>query len=339
MAEKFGHKYELYIGKPSELIERHHAPTGFEGTIPAGIKSPDNTKSQLTGGYVDYLTIPEDAKKITDPLQMEADIKYSKGKTSGTPQTATIRVYNLAPSTLKYLEADAAVLLKAGYEQDKELPVIFVGQVVKVSTVRKGSDNITTMLLKDGANTLKNTKFVGAYPEGQTYNFILLQMIKVFKDNGIPLGAFEESDRSIQSIKEDQSFSGTLSQEFTDLCNSIDYVWYLSKGKLYVQPKEMDRLIDLVEISADQVIGALKPNDDKTGTSSVDKESKPAGVKVNTFLNGDIGTHTYVRITYGDYQGDYIPDSVQYKLNWKNGPWSTIVDTQKVKQYVLNNNI
>lgn len=339
MAEKFGHKYEVYVGKPTELIERHHTPTGFEGTIPAGVKAPTNKVSTLTSGYVDYLTIPKDVKKITDPIQMEADIKYSIGKTSGTPQTATIKLYNLAASTLNYIEADAAVLLKAGYEQDTELPIIFVGQVLKVYTTRVGPDNITTMLVKDGANTLKNTKFVGAYPEGQTYNFILLQLIKAFKDNGIPLGGFDENDRSIQSIQESQAISNKLGSALTELCEEIDFIWYLHKGKLYIQPKELDRLIELVKIGADQVIGTLKPNDDKTGVSAKDKESKPAGVKVTTFLNGDIGTHTYMRITYGDFQGDYKPATIKHKLNWKKGPWTTTIVSQGVKNYVGNNTL
>ena len=339
MPEKFGHKYELYVGKPTELIERHHTPTGFEGTIPAGIKSPNNLKSLITSGYVDYLTIPKDVKLITDPIQMEADIKYSAGKTSGSPQTATIKVYNLNKTTLNYIEADAAVLLKAGYEQDLDLPIIFVGQIVQVFTNRVGADNVTTMLVKEGANTLKNTKFAAAYPEGQTYNFVLLQIIKAFKDNGIPLGGFTESDRSIQSLENPSALSGKLGEVLTEVCGEIDFVWYLSKGKLYVQPKELDRLIDLVEIGADQVIGTLKLVDDKAGLSAKDKESKPAGVKATTFLNGDIATHTYMRITYGDFQGDYSPTSIQHKLNWKKGPWTTTITSQKVKKYDTNNTI
>jgi hypothetical protein len=340
MAEKFGHEYELFVGKPTQLIERHHAPTGFEGTTNANIKSPENVSEFSVGGYIDYLTIPKGVKKIVNPIQLEAEIKYTVGKTSGAPQTATIRVYNLSEDTLNFIEADAAVVLKAGYTQDAQLPLIFVGQVEKVFTNRVGPDNITTIIAKDGSNVLKNVKFVAAYPSGQTYGFVIGQMIKAFADNGVPLGGFERSfTRTTQPIKEAQAYSGMLGQELSSLCEDIDYIWYLSKGKLYIQPKEVDRLIDVINISAKQVVGTLKPNDDKTGKSSKDKESKPSGVKLTTFLNGDIGTHTYLNITYGDYKGQYKPDSVSYKLNWKNGPWTTTIESQRVKKYVTNNTI
>lgn len=338
MAEVFNHRYELFVGKPSELIERHNAPTGFEGQIPATIKSPDNTISIATGGYVDYVTVPNGAKLITQPIQMEADVKYSIGNTPGTPQSATIKVFNLSDDTLNFIEATAAVVLKAGYATDAELPVIFVGQVERAFTNRIGADNVTTLVCKEAANLLKAAKFVGSYPENQTYNFILLQLIKVFQDNGVPLGGFEESDRSIQSVKEDVAYSGKLSTILTKVCKSIDYTWFLSKGRLYVQPVELDRPLAFIEPARNQVIGTLKPNDDKTAIASKDKKGKPAGVKIDLFLNGEIGINTYLRLgaEFNTFEGDFKAESVRHRLNWQNGPWQTSIETQRVKEFATN---
>lgn len=334
MAEIFNHSYELFVGKPSELIERHNEATGYEGTIPATIKRPDNTISVITGGYVDYVTVPNGAKRITQPVQMEADIKYSIGNTAGNPQSAVIKLTNLSDDTLNFITATDAVLLRAGYETDAELPVVFVGQVERVFTDLK----VTTLVCKEAANVLKDAKYVGSIPEGQTYGFIIQQLISKFADNGVPLGNFIASRRTIQSLQEDVAYSDKLGSVLTKVCSALDYIWFISKGRLYIQPAELDRPLAFVEPTRSQVIGAVKPNDDKTAIASKDKTGKPAGVKLTLFLNGNIGLSTYLRLSasFGAFEGDFKVESVRHRLNWQNGPWQTIMETQKVKEFATN---
>ena len=148
MAEVFGHKYELFIGEPSRLIEVHNAPTAYDDDIPPLMKAPNLRKSSLTGGYVDYLTVDATFRRITNPIQMIAKIKYKEPKSgASTPQTAVIKLFNLSDDTLESLVTDALVVLNAGYEQDGEdLPLAFVGTVDHVSTQTEGEEEIKNIL-------------------------------------------------------------------------------------------------------------------------------------------------------------------------------------------------
>lgn len=337
MPQVFGHKYRLYVGNPSQLVELHRVPTGMEGQIPPTIKRPSSDPvSVLTGGYIDYATVPNNVRLIENPIQMEARIRQVTGKTNGSTPNAEIKLYNLSSATLNDITANSAVVLQAGYDTDAEIPTIFVGQVETVQTNRVGPDNVTILVCKDAANPLKTVVFNRSFPTNQTYNFILLQVIQTFQQNGVPLGRFQENDRSIQSITEQAVFNGKIGTVLTQICDEIDFVWFISKGRLYVQPRDEDRPTDFVLINPSNVIGSIRLNDDKSALPTNDKESRPAGIKVDTFLNGEVGLNTYVRVQEGDFQGDYKPEAVVHRLNWYSGPWQTSIETQRVKEFDLN---
>lgn len=330
MAQVFGHKYELYVGMPSRLVEMHNAPTPYDDEIPVSIKQPNLDKSLLTGGYVDYLTVDSTFRKITNPIQLEANITYSEPKAGTTPQTATFKLYNLSDTTLQSIVPDALFVLNAGYEQDgDDLPTIFTGTVDSVVTSR----DVTTVLCTEGGNGIKSIRYTNSHPEGRTYNFILLQMIKKFKDNGIPLGRFQESDRTIQSVPEQVVYNGKLSKILTDLCKSLDYVWFICKGRLYVQPKDQPRAKEILDIKPENIIGKITPVKNKAGTPTASADTGPQGIRFKTFLNGQVGLQSYVRVADKEYEGDYDIKKLTINLNWKEGPWEMILDTEGVEYY------
>ena len=334
MSEVFGHKYELFIGEPSRLIEMHNAPTPYDDVIPASIKAPNLNKSLLTGGYIDYLTIDPTFRRITNPIQMIAKVKYKEPKSGSSPQTSVIKLFNISDTTLESIVTDALVMLNAGYEQDgDDLPTVFVGTVDTVDTQTEGANQVTTITCTEGGNAIKSIRYVNSHPAGRTYNFILLQMIKKFKDNGIPLGAFIESDRTIQSPKEQTVFSGKLAKSLTDLCDSLDYVWFICKGSLYVQPKDLHRPTEILKIDSSNVIGKITPSKDKAGVPSASADVGPTGVKFRTFLNGEVGLQSYINIEEGDFAGDYKVKTLTFDLNWHDGPWVVDFTTEGIKNY------
>lgn len=335
MAEIFGHKYELFVGEPSRLIEKHNAPTAYDADRNPLSKEPKLQRSLLTGGYIDYLTVDATFRRITDPIQMIAKIKYKEPKAgASTPQTAVIKLFNLSDTTLASIVADALVLLNAGYEKDKDsLPLAFVGTVDHVSTQEEDGDQVTTLLCTEGGNVVKSLRFVNSYPEGRTYNFILLQMIKAFKDNGIPLGRFQESDRTIQSVKEQVVYSGKLSKILTDLCVSLDYVWFICRGKLYIQPKDQPRASEILKVLPKNIIGKIQPIKNRVGVPTASADSALKGIAFSTFFNGDIGLQSYVNIVEGSFAGDYAIKKLDIHLDWANGPWALKIETEEVEYY------
>lgn len=335
MSAVFGRRYELYVGKPPRLIEYHNSPTPYSLSIPADSKQPLVDKSSLTGGYIDYRTVDDQFTKVTNPIQMEAKVKCISPKSGTTPQTSTIKVYNLSDKTLTYYQPDNGVVLKAGYDQDKELPIIFVGTIDTVDTVNDNRGNtITTIVCTEGGGPVKSIRYAANFPKGQTYNYILLQMIKMFKDNGIPLGYFDgKGGRVIKAIQEQVVYSGRLAKVFTDLCKSIDYVWFITKGLLYVQPKDKPRPTEFLVLKPESIIGKLTSVSNKAGTPTASADVKPKGIKAKTYLNGLVGLNTYVRIEKGKYAGDYKPTKITFDLNWSKGPWVVDLESEKVIHY------
>jgi hypothetical protein len=334
MAKIFGHKYEFYIGKAGRLIQEHNAPTGYEQSIPPTIQNPNNEVSLLTGGFVDYRTIPDQHKLITNPFQMEAEVSYETPASGATkPQTASFKLYNISKETINFIEKNNVVILKAGYETDGDLPLAFSGTVGKVSTVRAGADLVTTIIAKDGGNPINSIRWVASFPEGITYNFVLLQMIKKFKDNGVPLGFFKENDRTIQSLQEPTAYSGKLSKNLSELCASLDYVWFISKGALYVQPKDLPRQTDFLEVYPNNIIGTVSPVDESLSKDATDASNRASGIKFSIYLNAEFGIDKYIKVKEGEYAGDYKPSKIKYKMNWKDGPWMCDIECAKVVTY------
>ena len=117
----------------------------------------------------------------------------------------------------------------------------------------------------------------------------------------------------------------------TKICDSVDLKWYLSKGKLYIEPKEEDLSVKYIDITSNHVIGKISINDNKSGVSTNDPSTSTPGFTADVFHNAQIGLETYVQVGYGDYAGLYKPEEITHTLNWKNGPWKTTIKTQAAK--------
>lgn len=336
MSKVFGHKYELYIGDSPKLIDKHTEPSAYTTDNALIFPIAHKTSSTPTGGE-DYRTVGTSFIKITDPVQMVAKVTYSEAKTSGTsPQSASINLYNLSPKTLEQINTDSIVILNAGYESkgEKEQPPLslaFSGTVDHISTQQSGAEMITTLLCTEGGSAVKSIRFTKSYPAGRTYAFLLEQMIKEFADNGIPLGSFSKTDRTSTSVQEQSVFSGKLSKCLTDLCSGINYVWYISRGKLHIQPKDLPRRVDFLEVNPENIIEKIHPIKNKVGMATTDPVSTLKGIKFSTFFNGEVGLESYVRIAKGDFAGQYGVKKLDLHLNWADGPWTMTITTEEVK--------
>jgi hypothetical protein len=360
MPEVFNHRYEIYFSSPAKLVEVHEKAIGIEAQLPelickpltrvtysdfdfdnSGTYTDDNSlyenqsatgregTSRITGGYLDYLTIPANTKRITNPIQLEATVSVKSGKSQGKTPDANIKLYNLSDDTLDAIEAGVSVVLKAGYETDSEIPIIFVGQVEAVQTTTENQDRVTKITAKEATNTIKTTMFGRSYPIGYDYQYIILDLINEFGKNGVPMGHFLGNARSASPLQEGSTYSGKLSECLSEVCEEIDFVWYTCKGKLYVQPADEPVLTETLTIEPQNVVGSIKPSNDKSGASAVDRKAENMGITFDTFLNGDTTANSRIRVNYGRFYGDYLPDEITHKLNWKRGPWTTTVKCQK----------
>lgn len=339
MPEVFGRKYELTVVStpPKASVHVLTTPPVFDtSTVTLAAKSA--AISQLDfAGYTDYLTIPDNVTTIKEPIQMTASIKYTGGSQTATGGRSVIKLYNLDDETKSLFKQEAAITLRAGYEQDAELPLVFVGQVSIANTRITSNGMETTITCIDGGNLLKSTTYKKSFAKGHTYNFVLLQLIKTFGENGVPLGKFtskinttRDTDRSQKALQKPLYLNAKLGTALTQVCESIDYVWLIVLGKLYVQPRELERYKEVLNLDADQVIGTIEITDNgKPAQANAESKSKP-GIAFSTYCNGNITPAVTVVNNIKDHPsvGDYKVLDVTHKLNWHDGPWQTTVKTQ-----------
>ena len=339
----YGRKYKLYVVQP-RLIQKHISATGYDTGNNNIIQNKENQQIQsfiVPNGYTDMLTLYDGSLLVENPIQLEATIEYGSGG-SGTPQTCEIKLYNLNDEYVKGIKSQYTLMLEAGYESlhGDNLPMLYLGTIATVKTEDMFPNKVTTITCTE-TNVKKDVQYIRTFMLGDLYDYVLLDMADKFAENGIPTGRILGNNKTKTSLGETISFSGNLSQQLTDVCNAIGFVWFISKGKLYIQSKTEDRIQDFFEIAAENVVGNLAQTDSKTpATTNADtKSSAPVGITGKVFLAPDLDLAQLIKVNFGQYEGTYKPSRIRHNLNWKNGPWQTEFESQAVNNLTLNQNI
>lgn len=361
----FQRRYELYVVQPFKYEEIKSATQNKATELDVINENSDRLIGYNT--YSESRVIYDDSLLITDPIQLEADINYGGSGGGG----AEIKLYNLSDKTVKRIQGNQTILLKAGYKTDAELPVLYVGTIQAVrSSSKESKDRVTTLICKEGGLQQRDLQYNHCYIRGTTYSDIIADIADYLNRNGIPTSlllssrgvkrstrtqlivtsatsGFKESSprpsvfdeivnqKSLSSI----NVSGNVFSSLTSICDSIDYIWFISKGIVYIQPREAERYQDFVELTPDVVVGNISPSDDQSGVSSNDPAAKVGvGVNFTVFLDARLALENYVKIGYGEYSGTYSITSLKHRLNWHNGPWQTSVVTKPIEILAVNQN-
>lgn len=269
------------------------------------------------------------AVEITD-LQLEALVNSSSKSSGSELNNAEITIVGLDEETISLITgANRNVILKAGYEGDKELPIIFNGQTVSVTTKREGNEVRTTLVCKDGY-TPSGTIRVGLSYNNITYGDLFDKLADIWKKNGINSTnktiikdeispPFKVPPRDIL-IKNGWSYQGYLRQAMDDVCKSLNYEWFILNSVLYIQPRNFKNIISIAELDNSQ-IKSLRDQQENTRVSSTNVES--TGIAVSTFLDGRFNLASKLKILEGSKKGTYAITQVSHKLNYRGANWDT----------------
>lgn len=325
---RFKRKYLLSIALNPTTIKKDSKEKLKEGVTGGSVKAPS------TG---DLLSLPLDALQI-EGLHIEATINYKK-RTKTTSSPAKISIFNLSRETIKKLKPESTIILRAGYESDKELPVVFAGQIAKIGSSRRGSDKITTILASGAYTIQKNLRVTISIPKKSTYKQAIEILLKHAADNGLPTGAFNTDpqeatktsstgkDKTSKVLEDGYAVQGWLLNNLSDLCASIGYVAYVSVGKLYVEPKEYSKTLEVFTLTKGTVIGDIQLQTDSTNKLSGSTSHK-SGIAVKVFLDGRITLDKKIRIDDKDspYVGIYDIDKLDHKLAYEEKDWFTTMN-------------
>jgi len=315
----YDRRYSLSIGGEETYLEPQKE---FSGT------PLEEGSTSLSNSEVNFRSQKEsNALEITD-LQMQASIVGTNRNAGTDLVSATIKVYNMGEGTRNFVsKVNSNVILKAGYESDPELPIIFSGQIVEVDTKRVGSDQVTTIRCKDGY-VPRNTVRISKSYENTSYQDIFGDLADIWSANGIKYSNVTlNTDQTPlilplppSALITDWSYEGYLTQAMDDLCKELDYEWFIVNSTLYVQPRRYRDLISVATLNLSQ-IKSLKDQQDNFRSQSTDADKK--GILVKTFLDGRLDQSKRLVISEGDRSGSYKVVSVSHTLDYRGRDWDT----------------
>lgn len=341
MSDAWLRKYQLNININQEIVENiipvyeddsYHNKKffpSFDRIVtniayePVGFLSPN-----AIGNIRSFSTLPPKTLQITD-LHFEVEIKDNNNTNSSTSTNeAVFRIYNLSPKSRKFLQKAHSVSLAAGYENGQKLPLVYVGQIKSVEVLPTTSTNSGADLIVEIVCTttaiVNQIQICKSYPPGITLGAILDDLVTVATTKGISKG-FITQDPISRNVVYGLGYymHGNFLSELNKLCSNHYLKASISLGQLNIAyPNESYG--ELVTVTKEMVIGGVEADVDKS-TAPVTPNGKPSGVKFTVFLNGNITAGKYVRISYGDYRGQYKITTVNHRLSFEAGDWLTEV--------------
>lgn len=362
--EVFGRKYSLIIGSIDKLVPDETTSsvldfTNTENIFTGGILKKNSEQT----GYRDYVTLPpeENAIEITE-LHIETTVEVSaNAKSSVSGATIKLKIYNLSKDSQKKIKSEDSVILRAGYEQDEELPLMFAAQIISVRTRKVGQDTITTISCGDSFTPRKNLRVSKHYPIGTSKKDIIQDLLDQAADYGVPTGEFfvptAESEQGVidfaaslistvdynpakglassrieSVVSSGYVVFGLLFEELARTCDNIDFRSYLLHGSLYVEPIEYRIKQTTVNITRDSIIGSVREEDDGT-TQLTGSSNKQRGITLKVPLNGRITTTSLIVVSDiqdDELSGNYSVESMKHKLSFELGEWVTEISCKRV---------
>lgn len=227
------------------------------------------------------------------------------------------------------------------------LPIVFIGQITKVYTQDAGTDRITTIICADSQLLAREKKISKTYAPNTTYKSIILDLMDEAVKIGISYGNFvetgvvqEDSGYTPNSIAQDELANttgvirkparikptpelvlnngyvaqGTLRSVLSEVCDAIGYKYFISLGRLYVEPKSYPNRASIVEVTGDNIIGNPQFQSDSSGKTTQSSDAQD-GVSVTIFLNGSVTVDKKLLLRDELLGGYYTITSVTHRVN------------------------
>lgn len=321
-------KYELYVGRLRELDRRFR--DGFVVGVTSG-EILEDIEEKYGSLDVDIRTSPKSSDFILiKDHQMTATVVYDReGSGSKTP-TQTLKIYNPEPKTEEHIKNGNIVILKAGYNIDSELPIIFAANIIRSEVTKNGADRVLKLTCGEAYECNRNVKYNKSFPIGTTYYDIIWDILKTFASFGVPTGHFYFGDISNKFIYKPMVFSTTIYDALETVCDAVRFKWYVARGLVNVEPKayasddeEFVKVITITESNVKNTIEALSNTSNK---DKKDSQLNQKGIKLTVNLNGEIAGADGVKVSYGDYKGKYLITKVSHNLDFEGQQWDTTIE-------------
>ena len=293
--------------------------------------------SKLFGRFASLkIGIPGKDGKLIESLSLDKDGKIVQGlhftfkieKTSEpSPNKSQIDIYNLAQDSIDLLKkVGAKVILEAGYggilsDQNPTSEIIFIGDVVKSKTTKRGADYITTIENGDGIAAYQSSNFEGSFAPGASIPGIIDSVISSF---GLGIGEVSGVEGQVLN---GATFSGSSKDVMNDLAGKTNTEWSIQNGLVQMVPVNKYTNLPVIVL---QAVGDDPVNPTNTGLIGSpslsgfnnSKEKKFSGVEFTSLLQPGIVPGRRVQISSKFVpKGIYVVKKVTHNGDTRSGPW------------------
>lgn len=153
-----------------------------------------------------------------------------------TPNTASIRVYNLAPGTLERARKEfTRVLLQAGYESNFGL--IFSGTVIQYRFWNENNtDGVFDIWASDGDEAYNYAVVNTALPADSSVKDMILACAKSMKEKGVSIESLQESMAGLpdKTLPGGQVMYGPAKKYLRQAAQDMGFSWSIQDGELRI---------------------------------------------------------------------------------------------------------
>lgn len=173
-----------------------------------------------------------------------------KKTSSSDPNTCKAVIYNINNTTRSNInEPNSSLIVNAGYEQGEGLELVFIGNIVSVSTARQGSDNITTIDARDGDEPLTLTRDSFSFREGVSVKQLIKSVINKFKiavKSNVDLVEFTD-----KQYTNGFAFLGQLRTLLDTLTDEVGLSWSIQNNELKIYNDKIGDLLPAIVLNKD----------------------------------------------------------------------------------------
>lgn len=263
---------------------------------------------------------------------------FSIEKTSeALPNKMSIDLYNLNEDSVAITKKKGAtVVLEAGYGSllttkwandnsynpsllSSTLAVIYVGDIAKSHTIKRGPDWVTTIESGDGLSAFQDSQLDASFGAGASLSSVVTTAIGAMglgKGNiTMPSGGY------INGF----SFSGHARDALTLAVDKGNSEWSIQDGLVQIVPRKKATTEEIVFLDADSgLVGS--PSHTAFSNAELKNFGKNAGIQFASLLQPSIKPGRRVKIASKKVNGIFVPRKVTHRGDTKQGAWSTEVE-------------
>jgi hypothetical protein len=252
-------------------------------------------------------------------LRVQFQIEKTK---DSTPNKAEIKITNLSEETRsKIREKDALIRVFAGYQNDLDAVLLFVGNSQHIINKWETPDIVTHIEAQDGQRTLRETRSNFSYGNNTSANTILN---KLAGDLEIPL----RQDFNVPGTYQGYSFNGRAKDAIDEITRKAGYEWSITDNELLILPANGNTGSVAAKLTPESgLINAPERANDQEGEfeEALEKELE---WKITSLLNPRLYPGALVEIDSKQAKGMFQIENVRHHGDSRGNEWYSEIEVK-----------